>query len=408
MMRKLNFCIVVIFLLIQINLYSQQIDKVIISGLGGSHDSNVKTAFQIGYTSYNSIPFPGEIILLQNNIQESFDYAIGNDFDLIIRSTTGLSTGIRLAPNYPTVRLVMPAGSNDHIQTFFGDVVSSPVVITGAGIDSNQTAYKLEFFSIDPITGTNLSSYANGYIAGQIAFISNTLDVSFDSARTLARIYGSENGELDFRNGFGKIPVSKIINEALPVELISFTGKIIGSNVVLNWNTATEINNYGFEVERQTNNTGWNNIGFVFGNGTSNSPKYYTFTDNPPKVNGDIKYRLKQIDNDGQTAYSNILTFNFSITSFELYQNYPNPFNPGTTISWHSPIEGNVKIKIFDLLGNFICEILDDYKSAGINQIEFNIFSSDKNISSGIYIYQIEISNGITSFLQSKKMTLLK
>ncbi len=230
-MRKLNFCIVVIFLLIQINLYSQQIDKVIISGLGGSHDSNVKTAFQIGYTSYNSIPFPGEIILLQNNIQESFDYAIGNDFDLIIRSTTGLSTGIRLAPNYPTVRLVMPAGSNDHIQTFFGDVVSSPVVITGAGIDSNQTAYKLEFFSIDPITGTNLSSYANGYIAGQIAFISNTLDVSFDSARTLARIYGSENGELDFRNGFGKIPVSKIINEALPVELISFTGKIIGSKL---------------------------------------------------------------------------------------------------------------------------------------------------------------------------------
>ena len=94
---------------------------------------------------------------------------------MIIRSTSGLSTGLRLAPDYPSIELVMPAGSNVYTQVFFGDVLTSPVVITGAGEDSNQTGYKLEFYGIDPISTTNASSYANGFIAGQIAFISNTL-----------------------------------------------------------------------------------------------------------------------------------------------------------------------------------------------------------------------------------------
>src|SRR5690606_10258379 len=138
-------------------------------------------------------------------LQTSFNYAVANDYDLIIRSTTGLSTGLRLAPSYPTVELVMPAGSNPYTQTLFGDIITSPLVITGAGIDSNQTAYKLEFYSVDPISATNASSYANGYVAGQIAFIANTLNVSFDSARTLSRAKGSENGVLDFYNGFGKV-----------------------------------------------------------------------------------------------------------------------------------------------------------------------------------------------------------
>ncbi len=399
-MQKLNFCIVVIFLLMSINLYSQQIGKVIISGLGGSHDENVKTAFQIGYASYNSAPFPGEITLLNNSLQESFNYAVANDFDLIIRSTTGLSTGIRIAPNYPTVRLVMPAGSNSYVQVFFGDVISSPVVITGAGIDSNLTAYKLEFFSRDPITETNLSSYANGYIAGQIAFITNTLNISFDSARTLARINGSENGELDLHNGYGKIPVEKIINEALPVELISFTGKIIGSSVVLNWKTATEINNYGFEVQRLTHNNGWDKIGFVPGNGTSNSPKYYNFTDNPPKVNGEIKYRLKQIDNDGQSAYLNILTFNFNNTSFELYQNYPNPFNPVTNIRYVTDDKQFVTLKVYDVLGNEVETLVNEIKPAG----NYNVIFDASKLSSGVYLYTLKTGE----FSKTKKMILIK
>lgn len=407
-MQKKIFCISVLFIVIAFNLFAQQIDKVIISGYGGQHDLDVKTAFQIGYASYNSTPFTGEVILYSNTLQTSFNYAVANDYDLIIRSTTGLSTGLRLAPSYPTVELVMPAGSNSYTQTFFGDIITSPVVITGAGIDSNQTAYKLEFYSVDPISATNASSYANGYVAGQIAFIANTLNVSFDSARTLSRAKGSENGVLDFYNGFGKVQPQNIITNPLPVELTSFTGKIIGKKILLNWQTATEVNNYGFEIERSSGNEIWGKIGFVNGNGNSNSPKDYSFMDDPPLDGVDIKYRLKQIDNDGQFEYSDIITLNFSITTFELYQNYPNPFNPSTTVSWHSPIEGNVNIKIYDVLGNLVCELINEHKSAGKNQIEFNAISQEKNIASGVYIYQIEISSDDFHHTMIKKMTLLK
>lgn len=407
-MQRVIFCVFVFFTISQQIITAQQVDKVIISGYGGQHDLDVKTAFQIGYASYNSTPFPGEVILYSNTLQTSFNYAVANDYDLIIRSTTGLSTGLRLAPSYPTVELVMPAGSNSYTQTFFGDIITSPVVITGAGIDSNQTAYKLEFYSVDPISATNASSYANGYVAGQIAFIANTLNVSFDSARTLSRAKGSENGVLDFYNGFGKVIPQNIITNPLPVELISFTGKIIGKKILLNWQTATEINNYGFEIERSWGNEIWKKIGFVNGNGNSNSPKDYSFMDNQPLEGVDIKYRLKQIDNDGQFEYSDIITLNFSITTFELYQNYPNPFNPSTTVSWHSPIEGNVNIKIYDVLGNLVCEVINEHKSAGKNQIEFNAISQEKNIASGVYIYQIEIRSDDFHHTMIKKMTLLK
>lgn len=407
-MQRVIFCVFVFFTISQQIITAQQVDKVIISGYGGQHDLDVKTAFQIGYASYNSTPFPGEVLLYSNTLQTSFNYAVANDYDLIIRSTTGLSTGLRLAPSYPTVELVMPAGSNSYTQTFFGDIITSPVVITGAGIDSNQTAYKLEFYSVDPISATNASSYANGYVAGQIAFIANTLNVSFDSARTLSRAKGSENGVLDFYNGFGKVQPQNIITNPLPVELTSFAGKIIGKKILLNWQTATEINNYGFEIERSSGNEIWEKIGFVNGNGNSNSPKDYSFMDNQPLEGVDIKYRLKQIDNDGQFEYSDIITLNFSITTFELYQNYPNPFNPSTTVSWHSPIEGNVNIKIYDVLGNLVCEVINEHKSAGKNQIEFTAISQEKNIASGVYIYQIEIRSDDFHHTMIKKMTLLK
>jgi len=233
-MQKKLFCVLIIFFVATQFSFAQQIKKVIISGYGGQHDLDVRTAFLIGYNSYNGLPslwdntsFPGEVILYSNTLQASFDYAVANDYDLIIRSTTGLSTGLRLAPNYPDVKLVMPAGINEFVQVFFGDVITSPVVITGAGIDSNQTGYKVEFYSIDPITIYNYSSYSNGYIAGQLAFIANTLNCSFDSARVLARNKGSENGIIDFYNGFGEIYPENIITTPLPVELTSFTATLI-------------------------------------------------------------------------------------------------------------------------------------------------------------------------------------
>ncbi len=415
-MQKKLFCVLIIFFVATQFAFAQQIKKVIISGYGGQHDLDVRTAFLIGYNSYNGLPsivdtsFPGEVILYSNTLQASFDYAVANDYDLIIRSTTGLSTGLRLAPNYPDVKLVMPAGSNNFVQVFFGDVITSPVVITGAGIDSNQTGYKVEFYSIDPITPYNYSSFSNGYIAGQLAFIANTLNCSFDSARVLARNNGSENGIIDFYNGFGEIYPKNIITTPLPVELTSFTATLINQNVLLNWQTATEVNNYGFEIERSVlsaERQAWEKVGFVNGSGNSNSPKDYSFIDKE-LLPGKLSYRLKQIDNNGNFKYSDIVNVNLITKDFKLYQNYPNPFNPTTRISWQSPVDGNVIIKIYNILGNEIAELLNEFKSAGRQEMNFNATIINKQLASGVYLYRIEVKNSELIFSMNGKMTLMK
>ena len=407
-MQKLYSCVLILFIVVAQSIFAQQINKVIISGYGGQHDLDVKTAFLLGYESYNNTPFTGEVILYSYSLQSSFNYAVDYDYDLIIRSTTGLSTGLRLAPDYPSVELVMPAGSNNYTQVFFGDVVTSPVVITGAGVDSNQTGYKLEFYSIDPITSDNASSFSNGYIAGQLSYVSNTLNVSFDSARVLARAKGSENGTLDFYNGYGEVQPECIVTDPLPVELTSFTAMVIGKSISLNWKTATEINNFGFELYRQSRDRTWDKIGFVNGNGNSNSPKEYSFMDKNPDGSGEIKYRLKQIDNDGQFEYSNEISVKYLLNEFKLYQNYPNPFNPNTTISWQSAIDGNVNITIYDILGNEVAEILNEFKSAGGHEITLESASIKNGLTSGVYIYKIEIKNNELLYTMINKMTLLK
>ena len=191
---------------------------------------------------------------------------------------------------------------------------------------------------------------------------------------------------------------------ALPVELKSFTATTIASKVRLNWNTATEINNYGFEIERAKTLTSsllvWEKIGFVNGSGNSNSPKSYTFIDD--NVSSEkYSYRLKQIDNDGQFEYSSPVQIDLSsLSTFPLHQNYPNPFNPSTTIQFSLPAALNVKIIIFNLLGQEIRTLVNETKEAGIHEIIFDA----QNLNSGVYIYKIEAG----SYIQTRKMTLIK
>ncbi len=154
----------------------------------------------------------------------------------------------------------------------------------------------------------------------------------------------------------------------------------------------------------------WETIGFVSGNGNSNSPKDYTFVDNNPSAFGNINYRLKQIDNDGQYEFSNVISVNYLLNGFQLYQNYPNPFNPITTISWQSEIDGNTSIIIYDVLGSEVAQLINEYKPAGKYEIEFSSSNSGNTTSlpSGVYIYKIEIKNNESLYTMNRKMTLLK
>ncbi len=188
---------------------------------------------------------------------------------------------------------------------------------------------------------------------------------------------------------------------ALPVELTSFTASNKGISIELKWNTATEINNYGFEVLRATQNekSNWKKIGFVEGHGNSNSPKNYIFTDNPN--NGTkFNYRLKQIDTDGQFEYSDVVEVEIQPTEFLLSQNYPNPFNPATKISYTLPERSMVSIVVYDAIGNEIIKLENGEKEAGIYAVEFNA----ENLPTGIYFYHFNAGK----ISQTKKMMLLK
>jgi hypothetical protein len=199
-------------------------------------------------------------------------------------------------------------------------------------------------------------------------------------------------------------------SNALPVELISFTAELVEGKVFLNWQTATEINNYGFQVERsEDNGQTYNEIGFVEGNGNSNAPQNYEFIDSAPPVN-QLKYRLKQIDTDGGFEYyDQIAEVNNSITSlsenelpteFNLAQNYPNPFNPSTTIQFSLPETNQVDIKIFNLLGQELNILVSDVFAAGTYQYNYDA----NGLESGVYFYTMVAGD----YKITKKFTLLK
>ena len=205
----------------------------------------------------------------------------------------------------------------------------------------------------------------------------------------------------------------------LPVELISFAADYIKSEnmIELNWSTATETNNLGFQIERKSNLRGqgtdrngadlegFQSIGFVKGSGTSTEPQFYSFTDEEIEP-GKYQYRLKQIDCDGSFEYSKIVevTVN-SPKEFSLSQNYPNPFNPSTTIKFTIPLVGtqhavSVQLKVYDVLGNEISTLVNEEKPIGEYEVEFNAIG----LPSGIYFYQLKAAN----FVETKKMILLK
>jgi hypothetical protein len=233
-----------------------------------------------------------------------------------------------------------------------------------------------------------------GLIGGQTYY----LEVYFDAHVN----YNGGGGTTSYDSNAGlNYRATFTTGNSLPVELTSFTALVVSSSVKLNWKTATETNNYGFEILRQAqDDKDWEKIGFVNGNGNSNSPKSYSFKDEYVSV-GKYSYRLKQIDNDGQFEYSKTLEVTFlKPTEFQLDQNYPNPFNPVTTIRFNLPESGNVKLTLFNLLGQELKTIVNDFGESGEHTV--NVDGSDLN--SGVYLYKIESG----SYTKTRKMTLIK
>ncbi|MBK8549931.1 MAG: T9SS type A sorting domain-containing protein [Ignavibacteria bacterium] len=194
-------------------------------------------------------------------------------------------------------------------------------------------------------------------------------------------------------------------NSILPIELSGFTATVNNRDVVLNWSTSSELNNSGFDIERCDGEsiiqTVWTKLGFAEGNGTSVNYHEYSFTDKDLNA-GSYKYRLKQIDLNGNFQYYDLQTeIIIGVPDkFSLSQNYPNPFNPSTVIRYSLTQSGFTSLKIFNSLGKEVATLVNQKQNAGTYEAEFD----NENLSSGIYFYTLSTPG----FTDTKRMTHIK
>ncbi|MEG8947866.1 lamin tail domain-containing protein [Rosettibacter firmus] len=386
-----------LFLFISIIYYAQVADHVVIAeiyGNGGNSDAVYKYDYVVLYN-----PTSNSVDLSNWSIQ----YSPATSYNYTVLQLTGNIQAF----SYYLIQLYSSGNTGS-------DLPTTPDLI--GNINLSGTSGKLALVNnTDPISNkedenvidfVGYGSTANEYEGSNYAVYPSS------NTRSLCRkdnnggsTYGNGNGwdTNDNRNDF----FSNSIPSPLPVELTSFFGTVYKDKVLLKWSTATEMNNYGFQIQRR--NIGrfynWETIGFVEGHGNSNSPKYYYFIDEP-KGGNEFAYRLKQIDYDGTSEYSKEIFVKLDLSNnLELFQNYPNPFNPVTKIKYLIPeneefINKRILIKVYDILGNEVKILKDDFTYPGIYELEFN----GSDLSAGFYVISLSIGDKILT----RKCMLLK
>ena len=290
----------------------------------------------------------------------------------------------------------------DSLVPFINDITTLTRLSNGSSIE-NISSEKMP-----ALLGTNAKFILNKSIPH---YDNEVIKLNQLTGRTFAGyIYGGIRALLPNNgNSFPSEYVFKVYitpDFPLPVELSSFTSSVNKRDVKLNWTTASEENNSGFDIEKSNfNNSSWLKIGYVRGIGNSNIQKNYSFEDKNLN-SGKYKYRLKQIDFNGNYRYfelSNDVNIE-TPESFSLNQNYPNPFNPNTIINYQLNAYGKVTLKIFNTTGKEVATLVNEYKEAGYYSINFSAAEGTANLSNGVYYYRLE--SGIYS--ETKKMVLIK
>jgi hypothetical protein len=254
--------------------------------------------------------------------------------------------------------------------------IGSTVSLTGGAVWSNVFWY----------VGSSATIFSGSTFNGIILAVSD-ITVNAGATQVTAKLLANT----------GAVTIGSTV---LPVELVSFTATANRMNAILHWSTATETNNYGFEIERrQTGN--WEEVGFVAGAGSSSSPRYYSYTDNNLSPGG-YAYRIKQVNKDGSFSYRGSAEVEIASTpqAFALIQNYPNPFNPSTRIQYSLEKAGVVSLKVYNVLGLEVATLVNGHQEAGSYAVSFNALG----LSSGVYFYRLEAG----SLNSTKKLILMK
>lgn len=192
---------------------------------------------------------------------------------------------------------------------------------------------------------------------------------------------------------------------SVPVELALFNATSTDGQVMLTWNTLSETNNYGFEIQRSPISTpDWQTIGFVNGNETTTEPHFYQYVDelidvSPSTIH--IQYRLKQLDTDGSFTYSQVQSVNLLIpATHQLLPNYPNPFNPVTQILFAIAAPADISISVFNINGKLVKTLYHQFTEAGNHLLQWD--ASD--LTSGVYFIKLSSDD----FTTMSKCTLIK
>jgi len=263
--------------------------------------------------------------------------------------------------------------------------VTGTAIGLATSVDTGKTWTK---YAGNPVlTRGTTGSWDNGWIeTGSILLKDNTFKMWYDGGGSAT----SDQGRIGYATS----------TNVVPVELTAFTASAIGTEVILNWSTATELNNYGFEVQRKACEGDFATISFVKGQGTTTQKNEYSFADKNLDE-GKYFYRLKQMDYGGQFSYSQIVEVDVrTLDNYTLEQNYPNPFNPTTTIGYVLQEKSNARLTLLNSLGEEIAVLINEEQDKGYHKVEFD----GSKLSSGVYFYKLVAND----FVSTKKMILLK
>lgn len=262
------------------------------------------------------------------------------------------------------------------------------------------------------ITGYTLSTGAGG---DDVWLVKTTPDGTLETQRTFGGTASDVGYWLDLTADGGYVITGHTLSsgagvhdlwlikstpDVVPVELTSFSANVYNNRVTLTWSTASETNNYGFEIQRAVSvetmhasslrhasslQDQWESIGFINGNGTTTGISSYTFTDISP-FPGTNYYRLKQIDFDGTIWYSQIVSAEAGLPAeFNVRQNYPNPFNPVTTVSFSLPKDTELSAVLYSVTGELVKTLHSSLMQRGSHQFQI----SGEGLASGAYILRL-------------------
>ncbi len=366
------------------------------SGCHSFQDNNVTVVplnnlqVQITVTG-NSGPVGGELVNSSNTVVAFINSTSTNPFILTAPSegTYLINAGYknpsrRWDSTHVTLQLSLPPSAPGNLVAQF---IPSPlsVELTWTDNSNNENGFIIERESQGPDAFVVIDTVS----ANTNLFVDNTVS------------YSTYNYRITAYNAFGQSAYSNVAQILVPVELTSFSASEKDEGVLLEWTTATELNNRGFEIQRNQSSN-WETIGFVEGRGTTAEISNYQFFNDLSELNSSVKlhYRLKQVDFDGTFSYSNIIEIVFIPEAYSLSQNYPNPFNPSTSISFTLTKNTFVTLKIYNVLGNEITTLVNQNMLGGKHEIKFNA----NELASGVYLYTITAGD----FVDTKKMLLMK